>query len=124
MRSLGNARILVLIYGILAVAATGRSVYQLITKFADAPVAYSLSAVAAVVYIVATVALARGNKILAKWSMIFELAGVLIVGALSLLDASLFPHDTVWSRFGAGYVWIPLVLPIVGLWAVSRKPRQ
>lgn len=124
MTSLGNARILVLIYGILAVAATGRSVYQLITKFADAPVAYSLSAVAAVVYIVATVALARGNKILAKWSMIFELAGVLIVGALSLLDASLFPHDTVWSRFGAGYVWIPLVLPIVGLWAVSRKPRQ
>ena len=121
--SFGNARILVLVYGILAVAATGRSVYQLVTKFADAPVAYSLSAVAAVVYIVATIALARGNRTLARWSMVFELAGVLVVGALSLFDASLFPHDTVWSRFGAGYVWIPLVLPVVGLWAVNRKPR-
>lgn len=124
MTSFGNARILVLVYGILAVAATGRSVYQLITKFSAAPVAYSLSAVAAVVYIVATVALARGNKTLALWSMAFELAGVVIVGALSFLDSSLFPHDTVWSRFGAGYVWIPLVLPIIGLWALNRKPRS
>ena len=124
MTSFGNARILVLVYGILAIAATGRSAYQVVTKFADAPVAYSLSAVAAVVYIVATVALARGYRSLALWSMIFELAGVVIVGALSFLDSSLFPHDTVWSRFGAGYVWIPLVLPIVGLWALNRKSRS
>ena len=120
MSALGNARVLVVVYGVLALAATGRSVYQLITKFADAPFAYSLSAVAAIVYIVATVALARGNRSLAQWSMLFELGGVLVVGALSYLDAELFPRDTVWSHFGAGYLWIPLALPVLGLWWLAK----
>ena len=111
---------LVVVYGVLALAATGRSVYQLITKFADAPFAYVLSAVAAVVYIVATIALARGNRALAQWSMAFELVGVVVVGVLSYVDASLFPRDTVWSHFGAGYLWIPLALPVLGLWWLAK----
>ena len=41
---------------------------------------------------------------------------MLAVGALSLVDGALFPDQTVWSDFGAGYVFIPLVLPFVGLW--------
>lgn len=120
MRSLGNARVLVVVYGVLALAATGRSVYQLVTKFSDAPVAYSLSALAAFVYIIATVALARGNRPLALWSMTFELVGVVFVGALSLINLDLFPADTVWSNFGAGYLWIPLALPILGLWWLAK----
>lgn len=120
MTALGNARVLVVVYGVLALAATGRSVYQLITKFADAPFAYVLSAVAAVVYIVATIALARGNRALAQWSMAFELVGVVVVGVLSYVDASLFPRDTVWSHFGAGYLWIPLALPVLGLWWLAK----
>jgi cytochrome bd-type quinol oxidase subunit 2 len=120
---LGNARVLVVVYGVLALAATGRSVYQLITKFEDAPLAYSLSAVAAVVYIVATIALARGSRKLAVASMLFELIGVLVVGAISLVLPDLFPHDTVWSNFGQGYLWIPLALPILGLWWLSKGAR-
>lgn len=123
MNRLGNARVLVVVYGVLALAATGRSVYQLITKFEDAPLAYSLSAVAAVVYIVATIALARGSRKLAVASMLFELIGVLVVGAISFVLPDLFPHDTVWSNFGQGYLWIPLALPILGLWWLSKGAR-
>lgn len=124
MTSLGNARVLVVVYGVLALAATGRSVYQIITKFAEAPVAYSLSAIAAVVYGVATIALARGNRRLALASMMFELVGVLVIGTMSFLLPGLFPDDTVWSRFGAGYLWIPLALPILGVWWLRRGARS
>lgn len=120
MNRLGDARVLVVVYGVLALAATGRSVYQLVTKFSDAPVAYALSALAALVYIVATVALARGDRPLALWSMTFELVGVLLVGLLSFVNTDLFPRDTVWSHFGAGYLWIPLALPILGLWWLAK----
>jgi hypothetical protein len=114
------------VYAVLALAATGRSVFQILTKFDTAPVAYSLSAVAAVVYVAATVALIlRGaGAYRAAWAAIgFELAGVLVVGTLSVVDPVLFPHDTVWSQFGRGYLFIPLVLPILGMaWLVKRRP--
>ena len=43
-RSLGIGRVLVAVYGILALAATGRSVFQIIDRFSEAPLAFSLSA--------------------------------------------------------------------------------
>ena len=106
------------IYAIFAIAATARSVIQLTTRFDEAPVAYLLSAVAAAVYIVATIALGlgeRGQKV-ATAAITFELVGVLVVGTLSLIESSWFPRATVWSGFGIGYALIPLILPIVGLW--------
>lgn len=121
MNRLGNARALVILYAVLAIAATGRSGYQLVTKFDQAPVAYSLSAAAAIVYIVATIAIARGDRVLAIGAMLFELVGVVGVGALTLVTPELFPNDTVWSGFGAGYLYIPLVLPIVGLWWLRKR---
>jgi len=118
---LGNARALVILYAVLAIAATGRSGYQLVTKFDQAPVAYSLSAAAAIVYIVATIAIARGDRVLAIGAMLFEIVGVVGVGALTLVTPELFPNDTVWSGFGSGYLYIPLVLPIVGLWWLRKR---
>lgn len=120
-RLTGVGRVLVAVYAILALAATGRSVVQLATKYADAPVAYLLSAVAALVYILATVALVRQRWYRVAWVTIgFECVGVFVVGALSVFDARLFPDDTVWSWFGRGYVWVPLVLPCLGMWWLSR----
>jgi hypothetical protein len=119
----GIGRILVAVYGVLALAATGRSFVQIVGRFSEAPVAYSLSALAAVVYIVATVALIRSGSGwygLAWIAISFEMAGVLVVGLLSILDPQLFPDDTVWSYFGRGYLFIPLVLPILGLWWLAR----
>lgn len=112
----GFGRALVAVYAVFALAASARSIFQLATKADEAPVAYSLSALAGVVYIVATLALANDRRRLATAAIGFELVGVLAVGVLSLVDGSLFPDQTVWSDFGAGYVFIPLVLPFVGLW--------
>lgn len=119
----GFGRVLVVIYAIFAIGATSRSVIQIVSRFDEAPVAYSLSAFAAAVYIVATVALARGNRTSRKVAYVaigIEMAGVLIIGTLSLLIPDAFPRATVWSTFGSGYLFIPLVLPPVALWWLRR----
>jgi hypothetical protein len=119
-------RVLIAVYAVFAVAATGRSVYQLATQASEAPVPYALSAVAAGVYIAATLGLARegeGWRKVAWAACATELVGVLVVGALSVLDADLFPDDTVWSSYGAGYGYLPLVLPFAGLtWLWRTRP--
>jgi hypothetical protein len=112
----GFGRALVAVYAVFALAASARSIFQLATKADEAPVAYALSALAGAVYVVATFALATNRRRLATAAIGFELVGVFAVGALSLVDGGLFPDQTVWSDFGAGYVFIPLVLPFVGLW--------
>lgn len=117
--SSGFGRVLVVVYAIFAVAATARSALQLATRYDEAPVAYLLSAFAAVVYVVATVALARGDRT-SRWvatvAIAVELVGVLTVGVLSLVYTAAFPAASVWSGFGSGYGFVPLVLPFVGLW--------
>jgi len=119
----GFGRVLVAVYAVFALAATARSVFQLATKIDEAPFAYSLSALAGVVYIVATVALARSRRRLALVTIAFELVGVLVVGLLTTFDKELFPDATVWSAFGGGYGYIPLVLPFVGLWWLRHSSR-
>jgi len=124
-RTLGVGRVLVAVYAVLALAATARSVLQIATRFDEAPLAFSLSAVAAVVYILATVALVRSGRgwYRIAWATIsFELVGVLVVDTLSVLDAPLFKASSVWSFFGGGYLFVPLVLPVRGmLWLASRR---
>lgn len=123
----GWGRALVFVYGLFAVAATGRSVLQLATEASNAPFAYSLSVVAAVLYGVATAALVIGGSRgwrLAGAAVAIELLGVLTVGSLSYLDDALFPDKTVWSYFGQGYGYVPLLLPIAGLvWLHHTRER-
>ncbi|MFC7326590.1 hypothetical protein [Marinactinospora rubrisoli] len=114
----GPGRVLVAVYAVFALAATARAAVQILTRFDEAPLAYLLSALAGVVYIVATVGIARSGRTSHRVAMVscaVELAGVLVVGSFSLLDPAAFPDDTVWSRFGSGYLFIPLVLPVLGL---------
>jgi len=117
--------VLIAVYGVFAIAATGRSVTQLILYADRALLPYLLSAVAPVVYIGATVGLAGDTAVarrLAWTACLVELVGVLTIGALSLTRADLFPDDTVWSGFGAGYGYLPLVLPVAGLgWLVHTR---
>ncbi len=115
--TLGPGRLLIAVYGVFALSASARASFQLLTKFEDAPLAYSLSALSAFVYIVATVALARGERSSSlAWAAVgFELLGVIAVGTLSIVLPELFAHPSVWSGFGSGYAYIPLILPILGL---------
>lgn len=119
----GPGRALIAVYGLFSLAAGSRAAVQIATRFGEAPLAYALSAFAAAVYIVLTVALWRGARALALVGLGIELAGVLIVGTLSLLDPAAFPDETVWSAYGKGYLFIPLVLPVVGLYWVLRRRR-
>lgn len=116
----GPGRVLVAVYAVFALSATARSGVQLATKFSEAPLAYLLSALAAVIYIVATVGLIRGAALVVAVSCTVELVGVLTVGTLSLLDPDAFPHATVWSAYGRGYGFVPVVLPILGLLWIRR----
>jgi cytochrome bd-type quinol oxidase subunit 2 len=128
--SRGPGRLLVAVYAVFAIAATGRATLQITEYFHRAPLAYSLSALAAVIYVVATVALARGDRTsirVATVSCSVELLGVLVVGSVSFTDPVAFPDQTVWSHFGSGYGYVPLVLPVIGLlWlrSVRRAARQ
>lgn len=123
----GPGRLLIAVYLLFAIAATSRAGLQIATRFDEAPVAYLLSALAAVIYVVATVGLARGGpsgRLVALACCTVELVGVLGVGLLSLVDPALFPDDTVWSRFGSGYGYVPLVLPVLGLVWLYRTRHQ
>ncbi|NQX33948.1 hypothetical protein [Herbiconiux sp. VKM Ac-2851] len=122
-RARGIGRVLIAVYAILALGATGRSVVEIIGKFDQAPFAYTLSAVAAVVYIIATAALIIPGRVwyrIAWITITFELIGVLTVGTLSLFLPELFAKASVWSWYGAGYLFIPLVLPVLGMLWLRR----
>lgn len=125
-RSLGVGRLLILVYAVFAISSTARASFQIITKFDEAPMAYSLSLLSAVVYILATVSLARSGPTwqkVAVYSVIFELVGVLAVGTLSFAAPELFDHASVWSGFGSGYGFLPLVLPVLGLIWIRKVNR-
>lgn len=114
-------RTLVFVYGVLAFAASGRASFELTTKFGQAPVPYGFSVAAALIYIVATWALATNRWLVAVCAVGFELCGVLGVGFSSLIWTSGFPQASVWSDFGSGYGYVPLVLPMVGMWWLYRN---
>lgn len=127
-KSRGPGMIIVAVYGLFSLSAGARAAYQIATKFDEAPLSFVLSAIAAVVYVAATVALAtRGIR--AYWAAVatigVELLGVLGVGTFSFLRPELFPLASVWSHFGSGYGYVPLVLPVVGLlWLYRNRPGR
>jgi hypothetical protein len=128
----GPGRLLIAVYALFALSASARAGVQIATKFSNAPVAYLLSAFAAAVYVLATVTFAIGSptaRRIAVLSCSVELAGVLAVGTWSLADPASFPDATVWSGYGSGYGFVPLVLPVFGLlwlrrWTGRARTRQ
>jgi hypothetical protein len=121
--SSGPGRPLVLVYGILAIAACARGGFEVATKFEKAPLAYSLALASGIVYAVATFALATNRRWLAWPTILVEMVGVLLVGTLSFVDPERFQRATVWSWFGLEYFFVPLVLPSLGLSWLRRSGR-
>ncbi|SOD87895.1 hypothetical protein [Streptomyces sp. Ag109_G2-15] len=122
----GPGMLLVWFYGVMVVGAVSRSAYQIATDFGRAPLAYSLSAVAGVVYGFITYTLIRGGETARRAALVCcaaELAGVLIVGTWTLVDRSAFPDATVWSDYGMGYIFIPVLLPLSAMYWL-RKARN
>jgi hypothetical protein len=105
-------------YPLLALSTGVRSIYQLFFKTGGgSTLGPPLSAVAAVVYLVAAVGFVKREK-WAWWMSVcalsFETIMVLAVGTLSFIVPDLIGH-TAWGHFGADYGFFPLVQPILGL---------
>lgn len=123
----GLGRIIIAVYAVFALSAFARSTFQLFTIFDEAPVAITFSMIAAVVYIVATISLARSSTrawYIALVAVIVELVGIVAVSVLSYASPELFPKASVWSHLGQGYGYVPFILPFVGLWwLLTHRPR-
>ncbi|MEU3489439.1 hypothetical protein [Streptomyces massasporeus] len=124
----GPGTLLVWLYGVMVVGAVSRSAYQIATEFDRAPLAYSLSAVAGVVYGFITYTLVRGGETARRVALaccVAELVGVLTVGTWTLVEPSAFPDATVWSDFGMGYLFIPVILPVSAIfWLRASRSRD
>jgi hypothetical protein len=122
----GPGLLLVWVYGVMSVGAVSRSVYEILTDYDAAPLAHTLSAVAAAVYAFITYTLVRGGEAARKAALVCcaaELTGVLVVGTWTVLDPSAFPDSTVWSAYGMGYVFIPVLLPVTGILWLRRSRK-
>ena len=115
-------------YALFTLAAGARSIVQLATRADEAPVAYTLSLVAALTYALGWVAIYRaseGRTGFASWMLWVELAGVVTVGTLSLVEEGWFPEASVWSGYGIGYGFVPAVLPVAALlWLRTYAPSR
>jgi hypothetical protein len=126
----GAGRTLIVFYFIMTIAALARSVFEIVTHFDVAPLAYLLSLFSGIVYLIATIALITPGRTpfrIAQVAITIELVGVLVVGTLSVVDLALFPfagdRSTVWAYYGLEYLLIPLALPILGLLFLrSQRP--
>ena len=130
-RTHGPGRVVLALYVVFVIGSVSRATSQILTRWSEAPLAYGLSALAAAVYVVATVSLAVPGERAWRLSVLAigtELVGVLVVGTWSVLAPEAFPDATVWSAYGQGYLFVPLVLPVLGLWWLfspgARPQRQ
>ncbi len=136
-RVTGAGRLLIVTYATLSLAASGRSAFQIAVRFDEAPIAFTLSALSAVIYVVATVALVvRGwRSYCVAWGAVaIEFVGVVVVGTVSVVAPAwlgverldpLGRNATVWSAYGLGYFLVPLVLPVLGMvWLVGHSPGR
>lgn len=120
----GAHQVLLALYALFTLAAGARSIVQLTTDAGEAPIAYTLSLVAACTYALGWVAIRRasvGHTGFASVMLWIELAGVVTVGTLSLVKPEWFPDASVWSGYGIGYGFVPLILPVAGLIWLRRQ---
>jgi hypothetical protein len=123
----GPHRVLLAFYALFTLAAGARAAVQLATDAGAAPVAYTLSAVAAVTYALGWYAIREasiGHTGFASVMLWVELSGVLTVGTLSLVEPDWFPDASVWSEYGIGYGFVPAVLPVAGLLWLRAQKRE
>nr|WP_202121837.1 hypothetical protein [Streptomyces sp. BA2] len=123
----GPGILLVWLYGVMVVGAVSRSAVQISTDFHKAPLAYALSALAGLVYGFITYSLVRGGEKARRAALVCcaaELVGVLAVGTWTLIEPSAFPDATVWSDFGMGYLFIPVILPLTAIFWLNKARRK
>jgi hypothetical protein len=117
--------ILAISYPVLAISTGFRAVYQLLFKEGVTNyLAPALSAVAALLYLVATIGFAVRKKWAWQVSVValgLEMVLVVLVGTLSLIVPETIGR-TVWRYYGIDYAFFPLIQPLLGLlWLFHPK---
>jgi hypothetical protein len=117
--------ILAISYPVLAISTGFRAVYQLFFKEGVTNyLAPALSAVAALLYLIATIGFAVRKKWAWQISVValgLEMVLVLFVGTLSLIVPETIGR-TVWRYYGIDYAFFPLIQPLLGLlWLFHPK---
>jgi hypothetical protein len=117
--------ILAISYPVLAISTGFRALYQLFFKEGVTNyLAPALTAVAALLYLIATIGFAVHEKWAWRISVIalsLEMLLVLVVGTLSIIYSDVIGR-TVWRYYGIDYGFFPLIQPILGLlWLFHPK---
>ena len=105
-------------YPLLALSTGARALFQLLLK--EGVVNYlapTLSLVAAICYLTATIGFAHRRRWAWRLSvgvLVFETVLTFLVGSLSLIIPETIGR-TVWRHFGADYGYFPLFQPAIGL---------
>ena len=124
----GLGRLVILGYAIVAGLIFYREVARLAELGGQAPLSAVLSVVATLLYVVTAVAVAHNGRRMRRVAWVCTVAGligVLGAGLVGLADPDLVVARTVWSEFGAGYAFAPLVLPLVAaFWLWWSRPGR
>lgn len=115
-------------YPVLAISTGARALYQLLLK--EGVVNYtgpSLTALAALLYLIATIGFAKRKPWawrLSVGALGLETILTIIVGTLSFIIPDVI-GNTAWRHFGADYAFFPLVQPLLGLaWLLHPETRR
>lgn len=106
-------------YPVLALSTGVRAVYQLAGfKEGASTTAAVLSLVASICYLAASIGFFKRER-WAWWLSVcalgFEMSMVLVIGTITTINPDIFGDETVWSRYGMGYGFFPLIQPLLGL---------
>ena len=110
---------LALIYLFWATALCSRAIWQYTTRSGNLLPTH-LSLVAGIIYLAIVVWAWRGHRTALIIGLSIEIIGVIAISISEFLWP--LPYASAWSGFGAGYLWMPLILPIVGLIQLIRSP--
>ena len=108
----------VALYGFWSVAVLSRALVQYATRPIVALPTH-LSLLAGIIYVAITIWAWKGQIRRVRRGLWSELIGVLLV-SIGESFAPL-PYASAWSQYGAGYLWLPLLLPIGGIVLSYRR---
>jgi hypothetical protein len=110
-----------MLYGFWALAVCSRALWQYASRSGNLLPSH-ISLLAGVIYLVIFWAALRRQHTLLRSGLICEIIGVVAVSLYELVAP--LPYATAWSHFGAGYLYIPLLLPLAGLWSLRASTRS
>jgi len=109
------------LYAFWALAVCSRALWQY-TVGHHIALPTHLSALAGILYLAIAYWAWQGHIRALRVGLIIECCGVIAV-SISEQFAPM-EYATAWSHFGAGYLYIPLVLPLVGLIMTRESVRR